>query len=123
MKTALALLFSWLLALLPTATGWRPLLWPLFGLLPAPDNAQLVGLAAVLLTFYFPSLGVEVVLRRRFQLLSVLALELSWLQFLQALAPFSRWQALGGAFIFHWLVLLVTWRGLTAFTRCKNLPS
>ncbi|MGL5843440.1 MAG: hypothetical protein ACRCYK_16855 [Aeromonas hydrophila] len=75
MKTALLLIACWLLALIPLDQGLTPLVTLLFN----PDRvlygtAQLTGFAGILLTLYLANLGVEVVLRRRFQIAGMLAL-------------------------------------------------
>ncbi len=75
MKTALLLIACWLLTLIPQDQG----LTPLFSLLFNPDRdlygtAQLTGFGGILLTLYLANLGVEVVLRRRFQIAGMLTL-------------------------------------------------
>ena len=75
MKTALLLIACWLLALIPLDQGLTPLAVLLFH----PDRelygaAQLTGFGGILLTLYLANLGVEVVLRRRFQIAGMLAL-------------------------------------------------
>ena len=80
MKTALLLIACWLLALIPLDQGITPLVVLLFN----PDRtlygtAQLTGFAGILLTLYLANLGVEVVLRRRFQIAGMLALLAAWL--------------------------------------------
>ncbi|ALP42131.1 hypothetical protein [Aeromonas schubertii] len=122
MKTALLLIASWLLTLLPTERGVVPLL----ALLLDADRelygtGQLTGLAGILLTLYLANLGVEVVLRRRFQIAGMLTLVAAWIEFINqgaALAPW--WQILLPALPFLGISLLVLLRGIQAFGRQKG---
>lgn len=122
MKTALLLIVCWLLALIPSEQGLTPLITLLF------DNnrdlygsAQLTGFGGVLLTLYLANLGVEVVLRRRFQLAGMLTLLVAWVAFINCYQGDPNWWRLWAlALPFHILSLLVLVRGIQAFGRQKG---
>lgn len=122
MKTALLLIACWLLIFIPMEQGLRPLAVLLFH----PDRAlygaaQLTGFAGILLTLYLANLGVEVVLRRRFQIAGMLALLVAWIDFIHSSGSQAHWLPLL-AFALPFLVLatLVLVRGLQAFGRQKG---
>ncbi|MGL5030227.1 MAG: hypothetical protein ACRDBT_00540 [Aeromonas sp.] len=124
MKTALLLILCWLLALIPLDQGLTPLVTLLFN----PDRtlygtAQLTGFAGILLTLYLANLGVEVVLRRRFQIAGMLALLAAWIDFINSSGTHSSllWLCLL-ALPFHLLGLLILVRGIQAFGRQKTNP-
>lgn len=122
MKTALLLIACWLLALIPQEQGLRPLAALLFD----PDRAlygaaQLTGFAGILLTLYLANLGVEVVLRRRFQIAGMLALLVAWLGFIHSSGGQAYWLLpVALALPFLGLALLVLVRGVQAFGRQKG---
>ena len=122
MKTALLLIACWLLALIPQDQGITPLVALLFN----PDRdlygtAQLTGFAGILLTLYLSNLGVEVVLRRRFQIAGMLALLAAWVDFIQSSGSSAHWlQLYALALPFHLLGWLVFVRGIQAFGRQKG---
>ncbi|WP_041207955.1 hypothetical protein [Aeromonas jandaei] len=122
MKTALLLIACWLLALIPQDQGITPLVALLFN----PDRdlygtAQLTGFAGILLTLYLSNLGVEVVLRRRFQIAGMLALLAAWIDFIQSSGSSAHWlQLYTLALPFHLLGWLVFVRGVQAFGRQKG---
>ncbi|MDO2949384.1 hypothetical protein [Aeromonas simiae] len=122
MKTAWLLIASWLLILQPTEQGWRVL-----GMLLLDTDRELYGtgqlaaLAGMLLTLYLANLGVEVVLRRRFQSMGMFVLFSAWLE----LADKSQ---LTGSPLLHWLsalpflllCMLVLSRSIQACFRTKG---
>ncbi|MGY6038525.1 hypothetical protein [Aeromonas sp. AE23HZ002T15] len=122
MKTALLLIACWLLTFIPTQQG----LLPLAALLFNPDRelygaAQLTGFAGILLTLYLANLGVEVVLRRRFQIAGMLALLVAWVDFIHSSGSQAHWlPLLAFALPFLVLAMLVLVRGLQAFGRHKG---
>ncbi|MFQ2254472.1 hypothetical protein ACK33C_15715 [Aeromonas hydrophila] len=122
MKTALLLIACWLLALIPLDQGLTPLVTLLFN----PDRvlygtAQLTGFAGILLILYLANLGVEVVLRRRFQIAGMLALLAAWVGFINSSGSEAHWLLLLAlALPFHGLGLLVLVRGIQAFGRQKG---
>ena len=122
MKTALLLIVCWLLTLIPQDQG----LTPLFSLLFNPDRdlygtAQLTGFGGILLTLYLANLGVEVVLRRRFQIAGMLTLLVAWIGFINASGSEAHWLLLLALSLpFHVLGLLVLARGIQAFGRQKG---
>lgn len=122
MKTALLLIACWLLSFIPTEQG----LLPLAALLLDPDRdlygaAQLTGFAGILLTLYLANLGVEVVLRRRFQIAGMLALLVAWIDFIHSTGSQEHWLLLMAfALPFLVLALLVLVRGVQAFGRQKG---
>jgi hypothetical protein len=81
-------------------------------------TAQLTGFAGILLTLYLANLGVEVVLRRRFQIAGMLALLAAWTDFINSSGTESHWLVLYAmALPFHlvgWLVLFAGSRRLAA---------
>ncbi|BBR38342.1 hypothetical protein Q7I35_14930 [Aeromonas allosaccharophila] len=122
MKTALLLIACWLLALIPLDQGMTPLVTLLFH----PDRelygtAQLTGFGGILLTLYLANLGVEVVLRRRFQIAGMLALLAAWIDFINCSGNQSYFLLLYLlALPFHLLGWLVLVRGIQAFGRQKG---
>ncbi|MNF37522.1 hypothetical protein MNZ22_13485 [Aeromonas encheleia] len=122
MKTALLLIACWLLTFIPVDQG----LLPLAALLFNPDRelygaAQLTGFAGILLTLYLANLGVEVVLRRRFQIAGMLTLLVAWFDFINCSGSTAHWLLLLAlALPFHLLGLLVLVRGIQAFGRQKG---
>lgn len=122
MKTALLLIACWLLTFIPMEQGFTPLVALLFN----PDRelygaAQLTGFAGILLTLYLANLGVEVVLRRRFQIAGMLALLVAWVDFIHSSGSEAHWLLLVAlALPFHLLGLLVLVRGVQAFGRQKG---
>ena len=122
MKTALLLIACWLLSFIPMEQG----LLPLAALLFNPDRelygaAQLTGFAGILLTLYLANLGVEVVLRRRFQIAGMLALLVAWIDFIHSSGSPAHWLPLMAfALPFLGLSMLVLVRGLQAFGRQKG---
>ncbi|MBV7596299.1 MULTISPECIES: hypothetical protein [Aeromonas] len=122
MKTALLLIACWLLTFIPMDQG----LLPLAALLFNPDRelygaAQLTGFAGILLTLYLANLGVEVVLRRRFQIAGMLTLLVAWADFINCSGSTAHWLLLLAlALPFHLLGLLVLVRGIQAFGRQKG---
>lgn len=122
MKTALLLILCWLLTLIPTEQGLRPLA----ALLIDADRAlygtgQLTGLGGVLLTLYLANLGVEVVLRRRFQIAGMLPLLAAWSEFVNQSRTEQGWLVtLLPALPFLALSALILLRGLQAFGRDKG---
>jgi hypothetical protein len=122
MKTALLLIACWLLALIPQDQG----ITPLIALLLNPDRAlygtaQLTGFGGILLTLYLANLGVEVVLRRRFQIAGMLTLLVAWIGFINASNSEAHWILLLALSLpFHLLGLLVLARGIQAFGRQKG---
>lgn len=122
MKTALLLITCWLLALIPLDRGLTPLALLLFN----PDRelygtAQLTGFGGILLTLYLANLGVEVVLRRRFQIAGMLALLVAWIDFINSSGNDSHLLLLYAlALPFHLLGWLVLVRGIQAFGRQKG---
>ncbi|MCH7347614.1 hypothetical protein MM182_05095 [Aeromonas sp. MR19] len=122
MKTALLLIACWLLTLIPQDQG----LTPLFSLLFHPDRdlygtAQLTGFGGILLTLYLANLGVEVVLRRRFQIAGMLTLLAAWIGFINASGSEAHWLLLLALSLpFQVLGLLVLARGIQAFGRQKG---
>ena len=122
MKTALLLIACWLLALIPLDQGMTPLVTLLFH----PDRelygtAQLTGFGGILLTLYLANLGVEVVLRRRFQIAGMLALLAAWIDFINCSGNQSHFlQLYLLALPFHLLGWLVLVRGIQAFGRQKG---
>ena len=83
-------------------------------------TAQLTGFAGILLTLYLANLGVEVVLRRRFQIAGMLALLAAWVDFINSSGSEAHWLLLLTlALPFHGLGLLVLVRGIQAFTARK----
>ena len=122
MKTALLLITCWLLALIPLDQGLTPLVTLLFN----PDSvlygtAQLTGFAGILLTLYLSNLGVEVVLRRRFQIAGMLALLAAWIDFIQSSGSSAHWlQLYALALPFHLLGWRVFVRGVQAVGRQKG---
>lgn len=76
-------------------------------------TAQLTGFAGILLTLYLANLGVEVVLRRRFQIAGMLALLAAWVDFINSSGSEAHWLLLLAlALPFHGLGLLVLVRGI-----------
>ncbi|MGE6107071.1 hypothetical protein [Aeromonas sobria] len=122
MKTALLLIACWLLALIPSEQGLTPLVTLLFDSnRELYGNAQLTGFGGVLLTLYLANLGVEVVLRRRFQLAGMLTLLVAWVAFIHCDGGEPNWWLLWAlALPFHLLSLLVLVRGIQAFGRQKG---
>lgn len=122
MKTALLLIACWLLALIPSEQGLTPLVTLLFDSnRELYGSAQLTGFAGVLLTLYLANLGVEVVLRRRFQLAGMLTLLVAWVAFIDCDGGEPNWWLLWAlALPFHLLSLLVLVRGIQAFGRQKG---
>ncbi|MGL4932989.1 MAG: hypothetical protein ACRC4P_06650 [Aeromonas sp.] len=122
MRTALLLIACWLLALIPLDQGLTPLVALLFD--PDRDRygtAQLTGFAGILLTLYLANLGVEVVLRRRFQIAGMLTLLAAWGDFINSSGNASHFLLLCLlALPFQLLGLLVLVRGLQAFGRPKG---
>ncbi|MGY3957900.1 hypothetical protein [Aeromonas popoffii] len=122
MKTALLLIACWLLALIPQEQGLNPLISLLFN----PDReiygtAQLTGFGGILLTLYLANLGVEVVLRRRFQIAGMLTLLVAWIDFINASGSEAHWLLLLALSLpFQVLGLLVLVRGIQAFGRQKG---
>ncbi|WP_265435522.1 hypothetical protein [Aeromonas media] len=122
MKTALLLIACWLLALIPLDQGLTPLAVLLFH----PDRelygaAQLTGFGGILLTLYLANLGVEVVLRRRFQIAGMLTLLVAWIGFINSSDSESHFLLLYLlALPFHLLGWLVLVRGIQAFGRQKG---
>ena len=122
MKTALLLIACWLLALIPLDQGMTPLVTLLFH----PDRelygtAQLTGFGGILLTLYLANLGVEVVLRRRFQIAGMRALLAAWIDFINCSGNQSHFLLLYLlALPFHLLGWLVLVRGIQAFGRQKG---
>lgn len=122
MKTALLLIACWLLDLIPLDQGMTPLVTLLFH----PDRelygtAQLTGFGGILLTLYLANLGVEVVLRRRFQIAGMLALLAAWIDFINCSGNQSHFLLLYLlALPFHLLGWLVLVRGIQAFGRQKG---
>ena len=122
MKTALLLIACWLMALIPLDQGMTPLVTLLFH----PDRelygtAQLTGFGGILLTLYLANLGVEVVLRRRFQIAGMLALLAAWIDFINCSGNQSHFLLLYLlALPFHLLGWLVLVRGIQAFGRQKG---
>ena len=122
MKTALLLIACWLLALIPLDQGMTPLVTLLFH----PDRelygtAQFTGFGGILLTLYLANLGVEVVLRRRFQIAGMLALLAAWIDFINCSGNQSHFLLLYLlALPFHLLGWLVLVRGIQAFGRQKG---
>ena len=122
MKTALLLIACWLLALIPLDQGITPLIALLFN----PDRelygtAQLTGFGGILLTLYLANLGVEVVLRRRFQIAGMLTLLVAWIGFINSSGSESHFLLLYLlALPFHLLGWLVLVRGIQAFGRQKG---
>lgn len=122
MRTALMLIFCWLLAFIPQPQGVKPLAYLLLqGDQIEYGAAQLIGFASLLLTLYLANLGIEVVLRRRFQIISVLAMQSSWLSFIHAIHITQHalivWLL---ALPFHLFSAMVLIRGLQAFTRATS---
>lgn len=121
MKTALLLIACWLLILLPTEQGMRALL---VMLLDADHErlgaAQMMGLGGMLLTLYLANLGVEVVLRRRFQLTGMLALLLSVIGFINLGRVELNLLFVLSSLPFLTLCVLILVRGLQAFGRHKG---
>jgi hypothetical protein len=122
MKTALLLIACWLLALIPLDQGITPLVTLLFHTdRELYGTAQLTGFAGILLTLYLANLGVEVVLRRRFQIAGMLALLAAWLDFINSSGNESHFLLLYLlALPFHLLGWLVLVRGIQAFGRQKG---
>mgnify|MGYP001619308828 CR=1 FL=1 len=122
MKTALLLIACWLLALIPSEQGLTPLIRLLFDSnRDLYRSAQLTGFGGVLLTLYLANLGVEVVLRRRFQLAGMLTLLVAWVAFINCYPGEPNWWQLWAlALPFHILSLLVLVRGVQAFGRQKG---
>ncbi|MFB2865835.1 hypothetical protein [Aeromonas sp. MdU4] len=122
MKTALLLIACWLLALIPQDQGITPLVALLFN----PDrelygSAQLTGFGGILLTLYLANLGVEVVLRRRFQIAGMLTLLVAWIGFINCSDNQSHFLLLYLlALPFHLLGWLILVRGIQAFGRQKG---
>jgi hypothetical protein len=119
MKTALLLIACWLLALIPLDQGLTPLVTLLFN----PDRAlygtaQLTGFAGILLTLYLANLGVEVVLRRRFQIAGMLALLAAWTDSSTAAAPRAT-----GWCSTPWRCRFIWWAGWYLFAGSRRLAA
>ena len=84
-------------------------------------TAQPTGFGGILLTLYLANLGVEVVLRRRFQIAGMLALLAAWIDFINCSGNQSHFLLLYLlALPFHLLGWLVLVRGIQASGRQKG---